>query len=420
MTTGDVIQTDVAIVGAGMAGATLALGLAQAGLACVLVDPLPFEAMAAETFDGRASAISFSCFRQWRAVGAAAAIEPFAQRIEQILVTDGRAPGRAAPGPSGAWLRFDSAEIADRVDGEPLGYLVENRRIRAGLAQAVRATAGIEVLAPASLASLAVEPGRARLVLNDGRSIVAPLAVGADGRASKVREASGIAVTGWDYGHVGIVATVGLGRDHHGVAYEHFLPTGPFAILPLTERRASLVWTESRARGEALMAARPEVFGAWLRRRFGDFLGPVTVLGPRFAYPLSLQLAQRLVGPRTALAGDAAHSVHPIAGQGLNMGLKDAAALAEVVAEAFRVGEDIGEAAVLERYARWRSLDNLGVALATDLFTRLFSNDQPLVRSARNAGMAVVNRIGPARRLFMAEAGGASGDLPRLLRGEPT
>jgi 2-octaprenyl-6-methoxyphenol hydroxylase len=418
MTTDEVIETDVAIAGAGMAGATLALALAQAGLACVLIDPLPFEAMAADTFDGRASAISFSCFRQWRALEAAAAIEPYAQRIEQILVTDGRAPGRAAAAPSGAWLRFDSAEIADRIDGEPLGYLVENRRIRAGLAKAVRA-AQIEVLAPAKVADFIAEPGRARLVLEDGRSISAALVVGADGKASKVREASGIETIGWDYGHVGVVATVGLGRDHQGVAYEHFLPTGPFAILPLTDRCASLVWTESRARGEALIGARPEVFAAWLARRFGDFLGPVEILGPRFAYPLALQLAERLVGPRAALVGDAAHAVHPIAGQGLNMGLKDAAALAEVLAEAFRLGEDIGEAAVLQRYARWRSLDNLGVALATDIFTRLFSNDHPVVRAARNAGMAVVNRIGPARRLFMAEAGGASGELPRLLRGEP-
>jgi 2-octaprenyl-6-methoxyphenol hydroxylase len=418
MTTRDGTETDVVIVGAGMAGATLALGLTQAGLSCVLVDPLPFETQAAETFDGRASAIAFSCFRQWRAVGAAAAIEPFAQRIEQILVTDGRSPGRAAAAPSGAWLRFDSAEIADRVDGEPLGYLVENRRIRAGLAQAVRA-AGITVLAPAKVAEVGRSPGGGRVVLEDGRTIEAALIVGADGRASKVRDASDIGVTGWDYGHVGVVATVGLGRDHQGVAYEHFLPTGPFAILPLTERRASLVWTESRSRGEALMGARPEVFAAWLTRRFGEFLGPVDATGPRFSYPLSLQLADRLIGPRTALVGDAAHQVHPIAGQGLNMGLKDAAALAEVVAEAARLGEDIGHETVLSRYARWRSLDNLGVALATDLFTRLFSNDHPLARAARDAGMAVVNRIGPARRLFMAEAGGASGDLPRLLRGEP-
>ena len=415
---GEEIVCDVAIVGAGMAGATLALALCQGGLECVLIDPLAFETQAAETFDGRASAISFSCFRQWRAIEAAGGIEPHAQRIEQILVTDGRSPGAAAAPAQGVWLRFDSAEIADRVEGEPLGYLVENRRIRAGLAQAVTATP-VRILAPAKVAVVEAEPGSVRLELEDGRTIRAALAVGADGRNSKVRTASGIEVTGWDYGHVGLVATVGLGRDHQGVAYEHFLPSGPFAILPLTEQRASLVWTESRAHGEALMSARPEIFEAHLRRRFGPFLGEVSVLGPRFAYPLSLQLARRMTAPRAVLVGDSAHAVHPIAGQGLNMGLKDAAALAEVLIEAMRLGEDIGSAAVLERYARWRSLDNVGVALATDLFNRLFSNDNLLVRAARGAGMAVVNRIGPARRMFMAEAGGAAGDLPRLLRGEP-
>ncbi|HEY2049626.1 MAG TPA: UbiH/UbiF/VisC/COQ6 family ubiquinone biosynthesis hydroxylase [Caulobacteraceae bacterium] len=412
------IRCDVAIVGAGIAGATLALALTQGGLDCVLIDPLPFETQAAETFDGRASAISFSCFRQWRAVGAAAGVEPYAQRIEQILVTDGRSPGAAAAPAQGVWLRFDAAEIADRIEGEPLGYLVENRRIRAGLAQAVTA-APVRVLAPAKVARVEADPGAARLELEDGRTVSAALAVGADGRTSKVRTDSGIGVTGWDYGHVGVVATVGLGRDHQGVAYEHFLPSGPFAILPLTEQRASLVWTESRARGSALMEARAEIFEAHLRRRFGAFLGEVSVLGQRFAYPLSLQLARRMAAPRAVLVGDSAHAVHPIAGQGLNLGLKDAAALAEVLIEAMRLGEDIGSAAVLERYARWRSLDNVGVALATDLFNRLFSNDHPLVRAARGAGMAVVNRIGPARRVFMTEAGGAAGDLPRLLRGEP-
>ena len=411
------IRCDVAIVGAGMAGATLALALAQGGLDCVLIDPLPFETQAAESFDGRASAVSFSCFRQWRALEAAGGIAPHAQRIEQILVTDGRSPGPAAAPAQGVWLRFDAAEIADRIEGEPLGYLVENRRIRAGLAQAVSA-APVRVLAPAKVAGLEAGPGAVRLDLEDGRTIHAALAVGADGRSSKVRTGSGIGVTGWDYGHVGLVATVALGRDHQGVAYEHFLPSGPFAILPLTEQRASLVWTETRARGAALMSARPEIFEAHLRRRFGAFLGEVTVLGQRFAYPLSLQLARRMSAPRAVLVGDSAHAVHPIAGQGLNMGLKDVAALAEVLIEAMRLGEDIGSAAVLERYARWRSLDNVGVALATDLFNRLFSNDHPLVRAARGAGMAVVNRIGPARRLFMAEAGGAAGDLPRLLRGE--
>lgn len=407
---------DVVIVGAGMAGATLALGLAKGGLKTVLVDSLPFEAMVAPSYDGRASAISFAAWRQWRALGAADALAVHAQPIEQIMVTDGRTPGASASPPSGAWLRFDSAEIADRNGGEPLGYMVENRHIRAALAGAVRASS-VEVLAPARLASTEREGGRAGVILQDGRRVAAALVVGADGRDSKIRSQAGIGVTGWAYADTGVVATVSVDVDHQGVAYEHFLPTGPFAILPLTDRRVSLVWTERASRAAALMDARPEVFEAHLRRRFGGFLGEVKVDGPRFAYPLGLQLAEALIAPRTALVGDAAHSIHPIAGQGLNMGLKDAAALTEVLIEAMRLGEDIGGDQVLERYARWRSLDNIGVALATDVFARLFSTNNPIVRAARGAGLAVVNRLSPARRLFMAEAGGASGDLPRLLRG---
>jgi 2-octaprenyl-6-methoxyphenol hydroxylase len=411
-------DTEVIIVGAGMAGATLALALASGGIDCLLIDPQPFDAQLAPTFDGRASAVAFSAFRQWRVLGAGERLEPCAQRIEQILVTDGRSPGASAASPSGVWLRFDAAEIADRTEGEPLGYLVENRHIRAGLAQTVQA-AGITVLAPATVARTTSEGGTARVELEGGRILAAPLVVGVDGRASKVRADVGIGTLGWDYDHVGVVATVALEHDHAGVAYEHFLPTGPFAILPLTGRRASLVWTEGREKGAALKGARLEVFEAHLRRRFGRFLGGVALDGPRFTYPLGLQLAERLTAPRVALVGDAAHAVHPIAGQGLNMGLKDVAALAEVLVDAARLGEDIGSETVLARYARWRSIDNLGVALATDVFTRLFSNDNPLVRVVRDTGMAVVNRIGPARRLFMTEAGGAAGDLPRLLRGSP-
>jgi len=411
------IAADVIIVGAGMAGATLALALAHGNLSCVLVDALPFHALAAPEFDGRASAISFAAWRGWRVLGAAATLEPHAQRIEQILVTDGRAPGASARRPSGAWLRFDSSEIASRNGGEPLGYLIENRHIRAGLADAVLRSS-VRVIAPGKAAEIRRAPGGVTVILEDGRSLRGALLVGADGKASKVRREAGVGTAGWDYGDTGVVATVGIDRDHQGIAYEHFLPSGPFAILPLTGRRASLVWTEKKARGAALMRASPEAFGAHLRRRFGAFLGDVEVLGPRVAYPLGLQLADSMTASRTVLIGDAAHCVHPIAGQGLNMGLKDAAALAQVLIEAARLGEDLGAEAVLDRYARWRGVDNMGVALATDAFTRLFATDNPLVRAARDVGMTVVNRIGVARRMFMAEAGGASGDLPRLLRGE--
>jgi 2-octaprenyl-6-methoxyphenol hydroxylase len=410
-------DADVIIAGAGMAGATLALGLHSGGLKPLLIDPLKFDAMLAPTFDGRASAIAFSSFRQWRALGVAPQLEPHAQRIEQILVTDGRSPGASAASASPFFLRFDAAEIAGRTEGEPLGYMLENRHTRAGLARAVT-DAGIEVLAPARVQTVEALPGSAKVTLGDGRVLTAPVIVGAEGRGSVVRREARIGVVGWDYPQTGVVATVRMERPHQGVAHEYFLPGGPFAILPLTENRASLVWTETRGRGEALKTARPEIFHAHLMRRFGDFLGSVTVEGPVFTYPLSLALAERMAAPRMALLGDAAHGVHPIAGQGLNLGLKDAAALSQVLVEASRLGEDIGSLAVLERYAAWRRFDNVMLSAGMDAFVWLFSNDNPLLRFARGAGMAVVNQIGPARRFFMQEAGGAVGDLPRLLRGE--
>jgi 2-octaprenyl-6-methoxyphenol hydroxylase len=233
-----------------------------------------------------------------------------------------------------------------------------------------------------------------------------------------MRRAAGIGVIGWPYRQSGVVATVALERPHHGVAHEYFLPSGPFAILPLTENRASLVWTESDRAAAALMAASPEAFQAHLERRFGPFLGAVRVQDGRFNYPLAMELAEQIAAPRLALIGDAAHGVHPIAGQGLNLGLKDVAALAEVLVEAQRLGEDIGSAFVLDRYAQWRRFDNVMLAAGMDAFVRLFSNDNPLLRLARGAGMSAVGAFGPARRFFMQEAGGAVGELPRLLRGQ--
>ncbi len=412
------LRADVLIVGAGMAGATLALALKSGGLEPILIDRAPLSDQWTETFDGRASAIAFSAFRQWRTLGLAAELEPHAQRIEQIMVTDGRAPGAASRKTASPFvLRFDSAEIADRVEGEPLGYLLENRRIRVALAKGVKA-AGVQVLAPATIQKVDFQDGGVTLTLADGRRLTAPLAIAADGRNSFLRKTAGIGVVGWTYGQTGVVATVDLEQPHQGVAHEHFLPSGPFAILPLTENRASLVWTESDTSAKALMAASPEAFQSYLDRRFGDFVGAATAQPGRFIYPLALDLAERMTAPRLALIGDAAHAVHPIAGQGLNLGLKDIAALAEVLVDAMRLGEDLGSPIVLERYARWRRFDNVMLAAATDGFTRLFSNDNPLVRAARGAGMGVVNAIGPARRFFMQEAGGAVGDLPRLLRGE--
>jgi 2-octaprenyl-6-methoxyphenol hydroxylase len=414
----DTFDADVIIAGAGMAGATLGLSLAKAGLKPILIDPVVFSAQVAPTFDGRSSAIAYAAFRQWRTLGLAPALEPQAQRIEHILVTDGRSPGPLSKGRAGPFfLRFDAEEIADRSHGEPLGYMLENRHTRAALAQALEA-AGVAVLAPARVASASFDARAATVTLADGRVLRAPLVIGAEGRGSVIREAAGIGAIGWDYRQTGVVATVKLERPHGGVAHEYFLPSGPFAILPLTDQRASLVWTESERRAAALKAARPEVFHAHLQRRIGEHLGEARVEGPVFTYPLSLQLAERLCGPRVALLGDAAHGVHPIAGQGLNLGLKGAAALAETIVDAARLGEDIGSEAVLARYAAWRRFDTVTLSAGMDAFVRLFSNDNPILRLGRGLGMSAVNRIGPARRFFMQEAGGAVGDLPRLLRGE--
>ncbi|KAK0351633.1 hypothetical protein LTR94_024200 [Friedmanniomyces endolithicus] len=365
----EIDRYDIVIAGAGLTGAAFALAAAQAGLKTVMVDPQPFELQLAETFDGRSTAIAFATFRMLDALGLGEELRPHACRMDHILVTDGRRPGAASRSSSPAFLRFDADEIGGRTGGEPLGYMVENRRIRAALASAI-VKAGIEVRAPMSVKSVSVDPGWAIVTLSDGAQLSAPLVVGAEGRNSTVRRAAGIETVGWGYGQSGVVTTVALGRDHGNVAHEYFLPGGPFAILPLTEQRASLVWTETTRRAEALRTASPEAFHAHLMRRFGDFLDGATPQGPRFVYPLSLSLAEKLYGPRLAVIGDAAHGVHPVAGQGLNMGLKDAAVLAEVLGDAARLGEDIGSETVLERYARWRRFDNAALAAGFDAFDR--------------------------------------------------
>ncbi|MEJ0058556.1 MAG: FAD-dependent monooxygenase [Terricaulis sp.] len=254
--------------------------------------------------------------------------------------------------------------------------------------------------------------------LADGRHLRANLLVGADGRRSFTRDWCAIKTTGWNYPVTAIVATVVHEKPHQGVAHEYFLPSGPFAILPLTGDRANIVWAEKHGAADALLKMSKEDFLSELRLRFGDFLGALDLEGPRFGYPLSLQMAERMIDPRIALAGDAAHAIHPIAGQGLNLGLKDVAALAECIVDSISLGLDAGDVSGLERYQRWRRFDNVSMAFATDFFDRLFSNDIAPVRAARSLGLAAVNQFGPARRFFMRYAGGAAGSLPKLLRGE--
>lgn len=407
---------DVAVCGAGPAGATLALALARAGLSVVLLDVEPIDARLEPRFDGRAWAIASANMAQYRALGLAEALEADGQPVTAIRVTDGTAPGAAAASPALTALGFDAAAVAVETSGAPLAVMVENRRLRAALHTALL-EAGVTALAPARVQACEPVPGGVRLGLADGRSVEAAVAVGADGRNSGLRRLAGIGVNGWRYDQSGVVATVKLAAPHGGVAYEHFMPGSALAVLPLRDQRASLVWVEAPARAQALLEGSEAAFEEHLNRRLGDVLGPATLEGGRFGHALALQVADRMTGPRLALVGDAAHAVHPIAGQGLNLGLKDAAALAEVLAEAKQVGEDLGGEGVLDRYARWRRLDRSAFALATDVFARAYGSNAAPLRLLRGAVTGAMQRSRPVKRLMMLEAAGALGDPPKLLRG---
>jgi 2-octaprenyl-6-methoxyphenol hydroxylase len=403
---GPEITADVAVVGAGMVGLVFGCAIARAGLRVVLIDREAPDTVVAERFDGRASAIAHSSQRMLDAVGLWHSMAPRAQPILEIRVSDGAAP---------LFLHFDHVDLGDA----PLGYMVENRDIRAALHAARGRLAGLTLIAPGSVIDVECGASHARLTLKDGRAVRAQLVVAADGVRSPTRAAAGIRTIGWRYQQMGIVCTVAHAEPHRGIAHERFLPAGPFAILPLTGNRSSLVWTERSDLAPAMIDLDDAAFLAEVQIRFGDFLGDISITGPRWSYPLSLQHALIYVGDRLALIGDAAHGLHPIAGQGLNMGLRDAAALAERLVDARRLGRDLGEARVLESYQRWRRFDNTVLLAVTDSLNRLFSNAIPPVRLARDLGLAAVNRSRPLKRFFMGHARGTTGTLPRLLRGEP-
>jgi 2-octaprenyl-6-methoxyphenol hydroxylase len=397
------LSFDVVVTGAGPAGATLALALARSGLKVAIVDAEAIETRLAESFDGRAWAI---------------AMEPHAQTVSHIQVSEGPQPA-AAQGPARAvFLDFDAADIGVETGGAPIAWMVENRHLRVAVNAGLEA-AGVATFAPARVTGFEADARRARLTLADGRVLEAPLAVAADGKTSRLREAAGIGTRGWGYDQAGVVATVVLDQPHHGVAHEYFMAGSALAALPLTDQRASLVWVEPTARARSLSEASPAAFEAHLNRRFGPAIGHGKLTGPRFSYPLRIRLADAMTGRRLALVGDAAHSVHPIAGQGLNLGLKDVAALAEVVVEAMRLGEDIGATGTLDRYARWRRFDAAAFALVTDGFVRAYGSDTPLLKLARGAVVAAMNRSLPVKRTMMLAAGALLGDPPRLLQGKP-
>jgi 2-octaprenyl-6-methoxyphenol hydroxylase len=399
------IDTDVLIVGGGLIGGTLAVALGSAGLRVAVVDAEDLRKTEDASFDGRASAIALAPQRALACLGLWDDIAPHAAPIEQIRVSDGASP---------LFLHYDHQAVGK----DPFGWIVENRAIRQALRHRLATLPAVRQFAPMTVAALDRQADRVTARLGDGTEVTARVTIAADGRRSPTRTAAGIGITSWAYGQTAIVCTVAHARPHHNIAQEHFFPSGPFAILPLPGNRSSIVWTEKARLAPAIIAQNDAGFLLELKSRFSDYLGALSLEGPRFSYPLSLQLADSYTALRLALVGDAAHGMHPVAGQGMNMGLRDVAALAEVLVDAKRLGLDLGGASVLERYARWRRFDNFLMLVLTDGLVRLFSNDILPIRLARDIGLAAVNRMPALKKVFMRHAMGEVGDLPRLLKGQ--
>ncbi|MEM9318119.1 MAG: FAD-dependent monooxygenase [Pseudomonadota bacterium] len=400
------MDADILIIGGGLNGPLMALALAQSGLTSTVIDAGSAKLQAQPGFDGRAYALAHSSVRMLRALDLWDAVEDQAEPILGIRASDGR-PGEGA---ARQFLDFDAGEIEE----SPMGHIVEDRVLRPALLLAAAAAEAVTYL---SGARVVAQNEQGQVKLADGSMLAGKLLIGADGRGGETTMRAGISRMGWGYGQTALVTAIAHERPHNGIAHQFFMPAGPLAILPLPGNRSSIVWSE-RDSDAAQIAALPDAeFLDHLRPRFGDFRGEIALAGQRYSYPLGLSLAQSFVAPRLALIGDAAHGVHPIAGQGLNLGFRDVAALAQVVAEAGRRGEDIGAADVLVRYQSWRRFDTAALAVATDGFNRLFSNDNPLLRAVRDLGMGAINATPGLKRQFIREAAGLTGDLPKLLQG---
>ena len=399
-------DAELLIAGGGLNGLLLGIACAGAGLEVVLVDREDPAVMLEQGFDGRSSAIAYGSQQVLSALGLWPAIAADAEPILEIRVADDNAP---------FFLHYDHRELSTDA---PLGWIVENRVLRRALIEHARSLPSLVFLAPLEVGVIETWPALAEAALSDGRRMTVRLIAAADGAASTLRRSAGIRTVDWRYPQTAIVTTVRHDRPHAGIAVEHFLPAGPFAILPMTGSRSSIVWTERAELAAGLLALPDAAFAAELAARFGEFLGAVEPVGPRWSYPVGLMLAERYVARRLALVGEAAHLIHPIAGQGLNLGIRDVAALAEIVIDARRLGLDIGDDALLRRYQQWRRLDAVLLAGVTDGLNRLFSNSIAPLRLIRDLGLAAVDRLPPLKRFLMRDAMGITGDLPRLVRGE--
>lgn len=401
---------DILIAGGGLNGPALALALAQGGLRVTVVDARPAQSRAEAGFDGRAYALAQASKRLLSVIGVWPKVQAQVQPMLKIKASDGHAGRGAAP----FFLAFDSAEIEEG----PMGYMLEDRHLYGAFLDTMAAEARITLLSGETVVAQRSRADGVSVQLASGQEILARLLVGCDGRGSGVALRAGIKRVGWGYGQTALVTAIAHEKPHEGIAHQFFMPSGPLAILPLAGgHHSSIVWSEAETTAAAIQALNDADYLAALRPRFGNFLGEIHLAGTRFTYPLSLSLAQSFVAPRVALVGDAAHGVHPIAGQGLNLGLRDVAALAEVLIEASRRGEDIGGSDVLVRYQRWRRFDATSLALGMDSVNRLFSNDNPALRLGRDLGMGLITALPGLRRGFMRKAAGLTGDLPKLLQG---
>ena len=401
-------DTDIIIVGGGLNGPILAFALARAGITTIVIDALTTKVRKNATFDGRSYAVALTSQRLLENIGLWEPLVDEAQPMLEIKVTD----GRAGEGPSPFFMHFDHTEIED----SPMGFMVQDRHLRRSLLEAMTSNPLIKHLEGQTVTNQVVNGAGITVTLESGETLTSRGLIGCDGRGSGTATRAGIKRISWGYGQTALVCAVEHEKPHGGIAHQFFMPTGPLAILPLTGNRSSIVWSESEANASAFNSLNDEDYLTMLRPRFGDFLGEISLTGTRYSYPLSLSMTEQLITERTALVGDAAHGLHPIAGQGLNAGMRDIAALVQIVTEAQNRGEDYGSLAVLKRYEEWRRFDNTALALATDTFNKLFSNNNPILRLGRDLGMGLINKMPNLRQGFMREAAGLSGDLPDLMR----
>lgn len=401
------MKADVIILGGGLVGQTLALSLDAHGLGSAVIDRAPAATLLDASYDGRVSAVAATSWNMLRAIGLDDALDGKGCAIDSIRVSDGLEPGG---------LDFEPG-----VEEGPLGIMFENKLLRATLFERCRAAEHVSLHMGVGARHIDRGPGRAMVALDDGTELAAPLLIGAEGRGSPTREAAGLKVARWRYRHHAIVATLNHELPHRQIAYEIFYPSGPFAILPMRDdangHRSALVWSVAEGDGPAMLGLNDRAFLGEATKRMGGFLGDLALAGPRTAYPLGFHHAAKITAHRLALIGDSAHGIHPIAGQGLNLGFRDVAALTQVLVEGARLGLELGDAQLLKRYETWRSLDTLMVAMATDSLTRLFGLPGKAASKVRRTGLRMVGGIPPLKRRFIDEARGSSGKLPLLLQG---